>query len=179
MNSNNNKKKIGLIASIVVACYIALVAAIGFIGKNSFTPKIIDSMFGITEYVFKQMTKRVDSGYSKTFIFAPGSHCDDNTLRFYAEEGQSVKMTIDAHAVSPETLSFRVDIDGKPWESPRTIPFNIVHGTITKYLRFDVEPGGDLHTLRFVPDNLKNNSIVIIQCLILVYANGGKNNDPN
>jgi hypothetical protein len=173
MNSNDNKKRISLIASIVVACYIALVAVIGFIGKNSFTPKIIDSMFGITDYVFSQLTKRVDSGYSKTFIFAPGSH-SDNFLRFYAEEGQSVKMTIVAHAVSTEPLSFRVIIDGRPWGSPRSIPFEIVHGTITKLLHFDIEPGGNLHTLSFVPDNLKQDSIVVIECLILVYADGGQ-----
>lgn len=168
MGNAPTKITITLIATIVVACFSVIVALIGFIGRNSFAPKIIDEIFGLSPYVLTELTKRVDSGYSGTFIFAPNSR-EKNTQLFFAEKGQTVKLTINSNSIGSKKSKFKAYIDGELWGGIRELPFNLVHGDVTDELKFDREPGGNIHALRFVPDQLEEDALVIIECLVLVY----------
>jgi hypothetical protein len=169
MDKTLTKSTITLIATIVVACFSAMVVVIGFIGRNSFAPKIVDEIFGLSTYVLAEITKRVDSGYSGTFIFAPKSPDKNAQLLFFAEKGQSVKVTINGNSLGSKRSKFRVFIDNTPWGDSRELPFNLVHGDVTDKLKFDVEPGGNIHVLRFVPNPLEEDALILIECLVLVY----------
>jgi hypothetical protein len=162
------KKTITLISTIVVVCITAVGAVIGVIGRNSFTPKIIDQAFGISRYVLSEISKQVDSGYSATFIFSQNSR-PNAQLQFFAEKGQTVKVTISGNALGSQPTVFKVLIDNVPWEGDRNFPFNLVHGDITDKLRWDIPPGGNVHALRFLPGKLENDSVVVLDCLVVVY----------
>jgi hypothetical protein len=45
-----------------------------------------------------------------------------------------------------------------------------MHADITKILRFDTAPGGDIHILKIVPSFTSNDSFAVVDCLVLVYA---------
>jgi len=171
--SNNNKNKkskitTSLIASIVVACYITVIAVVGFIGRNSFAPKIIDEIFGLSDYVLEEITKKVDSGYSGTFIITPSSTDRVTQLLFFAEREQTVKVTIKGNSLGSAPNKFRLLIDNKPWGDIRDLPYTVVHGDITDKLKFD-EPGANLHVLKLIPEQLGEGSLLVFDCLVLVY----------
>jgi hypothetical protein len=169
MKEKQSTKTISTIAAIVVACYSVTFGLIGYLGRNSFAPKIIDEMFGISKYVLKEIDKKVDSGYTGTFIFTPDAVNKTQQLVFYAEEGQKVKVTIKAHATGPQANKLRVLIDKVPWAEDRVLPIEIIHGDITKLLKFD-DPGANLHFLKPSPvEELQKDTIMVIECLVLVY----------
>jgi hypothetical protein len=173
MSDEPKKGTIAQIATIVVACYVALAALIGLIGRNSFTPIIIDEMFGISEHVKKEIMLRVDSGYSRTFVFSPGVADDRNQLIFYAEDGQPVKVSINGYSRGDSDTGFRILVDNSPWEGVRELPFNSFHMAninITNKLKFDQPPQGNLHALKFVPERLEEDSLIVLECLVLVYV---------
>lgn len=163
-----SKKTIALTASIVVACFSTIVIMIGFIGRNSFAPKMVDEVFGISKYVLEEITKRVDSGYSGTFVFAPNLPNQNAQLLFYAEKGQTVKVTIKGNSLGSNPSKLKVFIDNAPWGDFRELPFHLVHGDITDKLRFD-DPGANIHVLRLVPNQLGEDALIVLDCLVLVY----------
>lgn len=171
MPTTPSKKTTALISTIVVACIMAVGTIIGVIGRHSFTPKIIDQAFGISPYVLSEISKHVDSGYSATFIFSQDSK-PNAQLQFFAEKGQTVKVTISGNASGSQRRVFKVLIDNVPWEGDRDLPFNLVHGDITDKLRWDIPPGGNVHALRFLPGRLENDSkdsVAVFDCLVVVY----------
>jgi len=167
MGKQPTKSSITLIASIVVACFSAILVVLGLIGRNSFAPKIIDQIFGLSNFVLTEITKKVDSGYSGTFILAPTSKDRDAKLLFYAEKGQTVKTTIKANQLGSMHGKLKLFVDNNSW-CERELPYQLVHGDITDKLKFD-EPGANLHVLRLVPGQMEENALVILECLVLVY----------
>lgn len=167
--NNISIKSTTTIATIVLACYLALIGVIGYFGRNSFAPKIVDGIFGLSTYVLAEITKRVDSGYSRTFIIAPNSMDKNFDLLFFAEKGQPVKVTINGTSRGSELSTFKVFVDNAPWEDTRELPFNMVHGDITDKLKYDQPPGGNIHVLRFIPGQLEEDALIVLECLVLVY----------
>lgn len=161
-------KSISTIAAIVVACYSATLGLIGYLGRNSFAPKILDEMFGISKYVLKEISKKVDSGYTGTFIFAPDAVNRNQQLVFYAEKDQIVKVTLKAQATGSQASKLRILIDKVSWDGERELPIEITHGDITDRLKFD-DPGANLHFLKPSPVQLQKDTIMVIECLVLVY----------
>lgn len=166
-----SKASVATIAGIVFTVLTILFGFLGWLGKSSFTPWLVDRVFGVSKYVLEEVTKRIDSGYADTFIFSLSAAETKSQLLFYAEKGQRVKLTINANSTGQRPTMFRVYIDGSPWESARQAPFHIVHGDITDKLRFDTEPGGDIHSLKFIPVDLKADAWIVIDALVLVYNN--------
>ena len=172
-----NQKTIGVIAAVVVGCYAVVAGLVGFLGRSSYTPRAIDKLFGLTEYLEVQLaTRRVDSGYSKVFIFSGSTASDDTQLMFYAVPSQPVKLTICASATGPP-LTVKVLLDGELWTSFKT-PYNIVQGDVTKKLRFDVPPGENVHTLKFIPPGIvakqSASDVAVVECLVMVYKSAEK-----
>ena len=166
----HSKLTITLIAVVVFACFSVIGGAIGFIGRNSFAPKIIDQIFGLSTYVLAEITERVDSGYSRTFIFALKSTDKNCDLLFFAEKRQPVKVTINGTSRGSELSTFKVFVDNAPWEDTRELPFNIVHADITDKLKYDQPPGANIHFLRFIPAQLGEHALIVLECLVLVYT---------
>jgi hypothetical protein len=149
---------------------LAILGVLGFLGRDSITPKIFDKIFGISDYVLSEITKRIDSGYSGTFVFRPDSKEKRGQLYFYAEAGQPVKVTLNASLIG--NGKFNILVDGEPWEReiPHDQPFyRSVHADITKRLKFDIEPGGNVHTLQFQVLSLGSDAVIVVDSLVLVY----------
>jgi len=163
------KLTITLIAVVVFACFSVIAGTIGFLGRNSFAPKILDQIFGLSAYVLTEITERVDSGYSRTFIFTPNSMDKNCDLLFFAEKGQPVKVTINGTSRGSKLSTFKVFVDNAPWEHARELPFNIVHADITDKLKYDQPPGANIHILRFIPAQLEEDALIVLECLVLVY----------
>jgi len=153
---------------IVVIIYTAIISVIGFLGRNSFAPKVIDGIFGISNHVLKEITKKVDSGYSGTFIVTPDMKEKNMQILFFAEKEQTVKITIKGNFLGTEPAKFRTFIDNQPWGNSRELPYVLVHGDITDKLKFD-EPGANLHVLKLIPEELGENYLMVLDCLVLVY----------
>lgn len=119
-------------------------------------------------YVLEKSCELVDSGYSKTIIFSKDSPADDNFIIFHANKGQNVDITITARSSKPDA-KFRVVIDDRIWgPALRNFPFDMVGVSIAEGLRFDIPPGGCIHIVRFVPENISDSDLAVIKCLILV-----------
>lgn len=168
MGEDQSKPTITIIATIVFLCFSILVGLIGFWGRNSFAPKIVDHVFGLSDYVLKEISERIDSGYSDTFIFEPDSKNKGGQILFFAEKGQTVKVTLQGNSLGPKPSKFRMFIDNTPWGASRELPIKIVHGDITDKLKFD-EPGASIHVLKIVPEPLEKDSLMLIDSLVLVY----------
>lgn len=148
------------------------VLVLGWLGRTSFTPRVIDALFGISDYVAKQVRRGEEAGYSASFVFRRGEAERPALVMFHAFRGDSVVATINGEyrgsPLSPPG-SFRVLIDNIPWHDVWVAPdSSIVHGQITDKLRFDIHPGGEIHLLRVVPVNLDSDGVLIVECLVLV-----------
>jgi hypothetical protein len=161
-----DKKKIASIASIVTICIASAFALLGFLGKSSFTPLIIDKVFGITDHVTNEIVKKIDSGYSNTFILSPKDARQDATILFYAQHGQMVRATINSAGRGAPT-KFQYFVDNMPWNPGAS---SATHADITNILRFDMAPGGDIHVLKIIPSFSSNDSFAVVDCLVLVYS---------
>lgn len=167
-NRRRRVLSVTVIATIVTACFSAFLAIIGFIGRDSFAPKIIDEIFGLSNYVLAEIQKRVDSGYSSSFILTTKNRDQNTQILFYAEEGQTVHVTWNASSLGPNPVKLKVLVDNSLWQESE-LPDYIVQGNVTEQLKFNIKPGANIHHLRFVPVNLDDESIVVIDSLVLVY----------
>ena len=122
----------------------------------------------ISEQIARSLSEHVDSGYTKTIVFSERAPADDNFLIFYARPEQEVEVTILATATVGTEAKFRVTLSGRAWGEPRAFPYTMVQGTITEHLRFDAEPGANLHVLRFQPIDFLESDRAVIQCVVLV-----------
>jgi hypothetical protein len=168
MANSMKKTTISLVASVVVACFAAFFGLIGFLGRGSFAPRVLDELLGLSKYVFSEISKKIDSGYSGTFIFSPNAVNRNSQLIFFAEKGQTAKLTIKASSLGSKQSKIRLFIDNTPWGATREIPMDVVHGDITEKLKFD-EPGAGLHYIKVIPDQLEKDALVLVDCLVLVY----------
>lgn len=166
-----SKKLITLICTIVVIIFTVFLSLLAYLGNNSLTPKILDHILGLSPYVLKEVlvniNRQVDSGYSGTFVFTPNSTNNSAQLLFYAERGQTVRVTINANSIGSKPSTIRILVDKVPWGDVRELPINFVHSDITDKLKFD-EPGADLHLLQVIPEKLGKDAVISLDCLVLV-----------
>lgn len=159
-----------LIESIYPTAYISDKVKAALLEDESFNDQLItdDHKRAIAEQIARSSGQHVDSGYTKTIVFSPEASGDDNFLIFYARKEQEVELTILATATVGSQAQFRVVLDRRAWGEPRPFPYTLVQGNITEHLRFDADPGANLHVMRFVPVNLKENERAVIECVVLV-----------
>lgn len=171
INIPKEHNKTARIATIVVICVMVIIGFLGWAGNKSLTPKLFDHVFGLSNYVLAQIStqisKKVDSGYSVTFIFAPNSINKDAQLLFYAEKEQIVEVTINGNLRGAKAKKLKIFLDNHKWIDGRELPIKIVRGDITDKLKYD-EPGANLHILKVVPDELEEDTLIVIECLVLV-----------
>jgi len=117
--------------------------------------------------LFRETGNFVDSGYSKSIVFSPVTSADNNFLIFHAKPGQEVDLTISAHA-SNSTTSLLILVDNYPWKKVPSLPFTTVRTTITKFLQYDLPPGGNIHIVKFIPENLSDDDLVVIEVIVIV-----------
>jgi len=127
----------------------------------------------IAENIIKSIGDRVDSGYTKTIIFSEESRPNENFMIFYARSDQKVEATILAKAFGSDA-KLRVILDGKTWGEPLELPLTLFNVDITKKLRHDIPPGGNIHMLRFLPEPPKDEFNAVIDSVILVKNAGEK-----
>ena len=130
-----------------------------------------------------KIAQRIDSGYSRTIVFAgkemiPGGTTSisstDRAMMFYAEVGQDVHATVHAYSDAPQS-KLRILVDNQTWQPSieSSLPIAVTHANITDKLRFDTQPGSNLHVISFTPDGLQGTGKMVVQVTILVY-NGKK-----
>jgi hypothetical protein len=143
--------------AVVYLLVAALLLVLAVVGRSSYTPLILDQMFGITAHVEKTLNLKIDSGYSATFIFEPRRlpgrpnpapqlvQKVNNTLLFSAERGQRVTLTVKYFNPYEDKDFLLVTVD----QSSQKIRQQLVKLDITKKL--DSQLGADLHVLRIDP----------------------------
>jgi hypothetical protein len=151
-----------------------LLLTVTLMGKSSYTPRILDELLGLSAFVSQEISKKVDSGYSESITFKYDSQGQwlkaRREILFYAEPGQTVKLTIRGNAGgAPNTTSgVEVHIDGVIWKNLGSAPYSRIQVPITGKLKSDVDEGA-IHNISFHPKDLKPGDIAQIDCLILVY----------
>ena len=150
---------------------------IGIAGRSSFTPLIFDQLFGITSHVEKQISIKIDSGYSATFIFEPRRNLEseggtiirkvNNTLLFHAQLGQRVTVTLRFYNPYPDEDFLRITVDQTSWG----LKEDFVKLDITQKLQSEL--GADLHVVRIVPLMKDSENPTVVDVLILVHKTGG------
>lgn len=160
------------IAATVVGVFAAITAAVGFLGKSTVTPFVLDTFFGVTEHVRSQVAKHIDSGYSGVFMIlpTPGDADQDQKLVFYEEPGQTVKLWVRTTARGAGT-KYRLTIDGQRLTATLLDARVPLEGflDITKRLRPpDQPPGGNLHWVGFKYYNLRSDDFLYVECTVLV-----------
>ncbi len=144
----------------------AIAIFVGFLGREGLTPQFLDKAFGLSDYVLKQVSRRVDAGYSSGMIFDNANRLPRQIL-FYAMKGQTVKVTLNASAVG--NASLLGSIDGQKWERVGKIPDGFVQSDITEKLRFDAGVGDNVHSITIAPGILDPDAVITCDCLVLVY----------
>jgi hypothetical protein len=113
---------------------------------------------------------RIDSGYSRTFVFSNDSLLKDNFILFYAGDDQDVLATIKAQSRDPDA-KLQVLLDQRLWQDQALDSFSVHEAKLTDRLRFDVPPGRNMHMLRFVPQDLDDGEVAVVDALVLVHDN--------
>jgi hypothetical protein len=161
---------IKVVVLTTLACIAVLMVPFLWLVSTFVDAKSIDGKLGLSAHltpkIMAEIVKKVDSGYSKSFIIRGDEPQPDTTLLFYSEDGQSVRLVMDASAYGSSPMKLRVLIDNNPWIE-KELPFQIHLANITQHVRGDAE-GGDIHVLRVVPVNLRADSTAVIQSLVLV-----------
>lgn len=159
-----------LIEEIYPTSYIAGQVKAELLSDPQFNDALIteEHKRAIAEQIGRSIGAHVDSGYTKTIVFSERAPAEDNFLIFYARPEQQVEVTILASATVGSEAKFRVTLGGRAFGEPRPFPFTLVQGTITEHLRFDAEPGANLHILRFQPVDFAEGDRAVIQCVVLV-----------
>lgn len=164
---------------VVHLCYIIasstffiIFAGFSFVALSSKQPlvgEVLDSVFHVTSYIQKQISKRVDSGYSGSFIIDSRTKTL-NQILFFAHQTQGADLSITAVARNPKGTLINVFIDGEPWwKGPLENAFVRVHIDITNKLKYDVRPAGDIHSIQFIPENISSDALIVVDSVVVVH----------
>jgi len=166
------QRSIALISTTIVAIFGTLAALIGFAGRESFAPRAIDQLFGISTYVGNTINKRVDSGYSHTFIFRPtkddsARNNNDTELLFDAGKKQFVYLTVLSIKNGSRDLKYRIMVDGADFREVTAEKDQFQEIDITGKLKPDRNPY-HIHELKVLPKDIKVGEVLVVRCLVLV-----------
>lgn len=159
-----------IVESIYPASYISDKVKAQLLEDQEFRELLIteEHKLAIAAQITRITSEHVDSGYTRNIVFSQSASGDDSVLTFYARKEQEVELTIIARAPNGSQTKFRIVVDRRAWGEPRKFPYTMVQGNITEHLRFDAEPGGNLHTMRFVPIDFTESDRAVIECVVLV-----------
>lgn len=170
----DNWKALGTLGlGLSVGIVLVMLLVIKFVAPTFVTADWVDNRLGLTkrvdEKLHAELTKTVDSGYSRTFIFRPHDTTAENVLPFYVSPGQIPKISIASTAAgNPHDVRIDVQLDGVSWatgdgayQTAELIPIKVKPNNRT----------GNIHEVRFVVSNPPAGGLVIIRCVVLVYNN--------
>jgi hypothetical protein len=160
----------------------AVLAIIGFEWRELFSP-IKEKL---TSEIASSLHRKIDSGYSKKFVFLPpdpngarNSAAEADFLLFYALEDQTVSVSIMAAFPPGSTTKLRIIVDGVPValdhdENNNPIVFELTEAQPSKFqLRIDdalkhTNQDPNLHNLQIIPEDLAGSHPVSVECVVLV-----------
>lgn len=159
-------------APLVTAVVAAILIVVALAGRSSYTPKILDQMFGISDYIEKEAFSKVDSGYSAVLLFDSNPKSqrswDDASVLFYAEKGQPVLLTLDfEESVVPDGLRIILDGQEAPARKRRIFKADITNQLPWDLMAPDISSPG-LHVLRIVPVAKRIAIPFAVKVLVLV-----------
>jgi hypothetical protein len=167
-----NTIKIIVLTAAVVTVLIA--TPLVLVLSKFVTFDALDDRFKVTDSVrpkiLQTIAEGLDTGYSKNFIISSSS--TDNTMLFYASQGQKVTLSISAESIGPFP-QVSVYLNNCPIErEPRSERFNWYEKDMTSLLKSYMcgpdEP--NLHTLRIVVSGgVQSGTELQMKCLVLVY----------
>lgn len=165
------KENLGLLSFLVLGFFVCL----ALLGEFFIDADWVDRRLGLSKKVAEgvraELVKKVDSGYSRTFIFRPGETTAENVLSFYAERGQTAKISITTEASHPDDVRFEVRIDGLLWSYREQTLFKGNFNTPElSPLTFRPDQGS-FHEAIFVIKRLYEGERFIVKCVVLVYNN--------
>lgn len=133
----------------------------------------------IEKIIKKDVLNKIDSGYSRTFKFTPGTR-NDEFLLFYAGKDQYVQLNFNApyRLNDPnETVKLRVKVNNKIILT-RELPYpRDTNLDISKYIKEEVERNEKIHVISFQVIDDQNNDYfskrvnvlpMNIECVVLV-----------
>ena len=145
---------------------------LGFLGRDSYAPTIVDSVFGLTKYVYAQQTKEVDSGYTKTYVFRENDIDSPfpQVLYFYATRHQNVLLALNGSS-RPESQKIRIYVDGQLISNEsginNTLPLRLSEG-ITQRLGDVYQLTENVHSLTITPADSRVQGVMVVDALVLV-----------
>lgn len=162
-----------IIEGVYPTSYIAAKVKGDLLTDREFGAKLIsgDDKQSLANQLVRMAARDVDSGYSKHISFTENGGDETNFLIFYALKSQEVEVTVISSATANSRATFRAVLDGKTWLEDKGFPYTLPGAIVTNRLAFDSEPGANLHTLKFVPDNLGADERAVIDFVVLVKNN--------
>jgi hypothetical protein len=169
-------KQLTVMASVVVAAYLAFVGVVGRVFKNEVTPLVIDDWFGVTDHVMKVISsKMVEAGYSAAFTFGPNDRLP-RSLLFSSMDGERPTLTLRMYALQAGALTagaaagdpqIDVRVDGQVVHLDGAYPIKLTKLSIDQKLDHEVED--NTHEISFSPRSIPPGTEVTVQCLVMVY----------
>ncbi len=160
---------IKVVVVTTIACIVILIAPFLWVLRTFVNAETIDEKLGLSAHltpkIMGEVVKKVDSGYSRSFILRSDDPTSDTDLLFYAEPGQVVRLVMKAEAYGPKP-KIQILIDNVPWLE-KEVPFQINLADISEHVRRDAE-GGNIHVMKVVPRDVTSGSTTVLQCLVLV-----------
>jgi hypothetical protein len=162
---------IRVVVLTTIACVVLLMVPVFWLARSFVSAKNIDDKLGLSAFltpkIMETITKKVDSGYSKSFILRGNDPTADTNLLFYSEPGQVVKVVMRGSEYVPHQARVRVLIDNTVWKDDKELPLDIYLSNVPNELlsRSDT---GDIHVMHIVPVGLARESTLVLQCLVLV-----------
>lgn len=159
---------------LLTACVVLVLisAPLVFILRNFVTFDALDKYLKVTESVrpkiLHTISEELGTGYSKNFILDSGR--SDNTMLFYASQGQRVTLSTDAVVVEGAFQIVNLQVNGCSIGPERTEELHLYEYDLTKHIERCPPDEPNLHTLRVVlPNGLKKGTTLQVKCLVLVY----------
>lgn len=160
---------IKIVVLTTIACVAVLIIPFAWLLTTLVSARTVDEKLGLSAFltpkIMGEIAKKVDSGYSRSFILRGSAPTPDTSLLFYSEPGQIVRVVIEGDVYGPHP-KIQVFIDKDLWLEEE-LPFHTHLANITEHVRSDAE-GGDIHVMRVVPIGLTRESTAVLQCLVLV-----------
>lgn len=162
-----------IVESVYPTTYIAGKVKGDLLADQTFGEKLFsgDAKQSLANQLVRMAARDVDSGYSKHISFTAAGGDEANFLIFYALKSQEVEVTVIGSATANSRATFRAVLDGKAWLEDKSFPYTLPGAIVTDRLTYDSEPGGNLHTLKFVTDNLDDSERAVIDFVVLVKNN--------
>src|SRR5262245_8838359 len=159
-----------IVVLTTIACLALLVLPVFWLARGFVNARNIDDKLGLSAFltpkIMGEITKKVDSGYSKSFVLRGDDPTADTNLLFYSEPDQVVKVVMKGVEYPPDAAKVQVLIDNTLWKE-KDLPLEIYLSSFPREILSGSDTG-DIHVMRIVPAGLSAKSTLVLQCLVLV-----------